>query len=266
MPVGHTAGHGGTYRPKITIFPRGTLLRTGTVLAALVNEAKTLRVSSRPRTLEGVMAGRCLITVMSLVPQFQKQHRHGRFLLDFGLLNLPGSSGRDIHSTWHCYAGVCNASSSLRSTHQTTAQETANIKSPSCTASVLHLTGVLPASLQLPRAAHIHRICWTNSRPNPGEEVSWEQRGKDERGEGVWGAEGGVGWGRAQKTPLAPSRQAQAARGGGRVNQSANDSSHATRSDKGCLSPVEKNEQTAAKEREKDAVWKRRQRTPLGWQ
>lgn len=95
---------------------------------------------------------------MSLAPHFQKQHRHGQFLLDFGLLDLPGFSERDIHSIYHCYTGFCKTSSFFSSTYQVTAQDTVNIKSPLCTASGLHLTGGLAPSLQMPKASQIHGI------------------------------------------------------------------------------------------------------------
>jgi len=39
-----------------------------------------------------------------------------------------------------------------------TAQETANVKSPLCTDSILHLLGGLEPSLQLPKSTQIHWI------------------------------------------------------------------------------------------------------------
>jgi len=58
MPVGHTIGHMGIPHPKITVFPRGTLLHMGMALTALVNKAKTLNYfSSKAWTPEQVITG-----------------------------------------------------------------------------------------------------------------------------------------------------------------------------------------------------------------
>lgn len=76
---------------------------------------------------------------------------------------------------------VYKTSSSFRSTYQLTAQETVNVKSPLCTAGGLHLTGGLAPSLQLPKATQIRWIWWTNSRPKPGEEVTWVPRSRWEK-------------------------------------------------------------------------------------
>lgn len=94
----HRWAHGHPAR-KNHHFPQGALLCTGTAPAVLVNKAEMLNYfSGKPWIPEQVITRWCLIAVASLAPHFQKQHRHGLFLPDFGLLNLPGSSERNIHS------------------------------------------------------------------------------------------------------------------------------------------------------------------------
>lgn len=135
--------HRGTQHPKITTFPWGTLPQTGMLLAAFVNKAKTIISPANP----GLWTGDYRVMFNSSdepCALFPNQQRHGQFSVNFELLNLPGSSGRDS-STYHCYSKFCKAFASFRRIWHNTAQETGSATSPLCTASASHpMVGLAP--------------------------------------------------------------------------------------------------------------------------
>lgn len=85
--------------------------------------------------------------------------------MDFGLLHLPGSSGRDYSiQPWH--SKFCKAFPSFRRIWHDTAQETGSVTSPLCTATFT-FHGWPGTRFSAPQ-----RIWWTSSRPKPCEELT----------------------------------------------------------------------------------------------